>query len=73
MARPANEILILGADGMNRRDPTPFVRGEDAQPWPFLEIVNADAVELPVITGRMASRDPAASTATTWPRRKDSL
>jgi hypothetical protein len=71
MPRPNNELLILGADGMNRRDPTPFVRGEDGTPWPMLELVNVDATELPVITGRLCSRDPLASTATTWPRRRD--
>lgn len=70
MPRPQNELLILGADGMNRADPTPFVRGEDGTPWPMLEIVNADATELPVVQGRLAFRDASASTATTWPRRK---
>ena len=73
MARPQNETLILGADGMNRKDPTPYVRGGDAEPWPMLEIVDADAVELPVIQGRLAFRDPAVTGATTWPRRKSSL
>lgn len=68
--RSPNEWMFLGADGMNRSDPTPFVRGEDRTPWPFIELVNVDAVELPVIQGRMAFRDPSTSTATTWPRKK---
>ncbi len=71
MARRKNELLILGADGMNRRDPTPFVRGEDGTPWPMLEIVNVDAMELPVIQGRLCSRDATANTATTWPKRRE--
>lgn len=71
MPRPNNEILILGADGMNRRDPTPFVRGEDGTPWPMLEIVNVDAMELPVIQGRLCSRDPTGGNATFWPKRRD--
>ncbi len=71
MPRPNNEILILGADGQNRRDPTPFVRGDDGAPWPFLELVNVDATELPVIQARLVGRDPTASTATTWPKRRE--
>lgn len=69
MALKPNEWVILGADGMNRSDPTPFVRGENGTPWPFLELVNVDAMELPVIQGRLAFRDPATASATEWPRR----
>lgn len=70
MALRPNEWVVLGADGMNRADPTPYVRGENGAPWPFLELVNVDAMELPVIQPRLAFRDPDTSTATTWPRRK---
>lgn len=70
MPRPPYELLILGADGMNRADPTPFVRGADGEPWPFLELVNIDVTELPVLQGRLAFRDATGDSVTTFPRQK---
>jgi hypothetical protein len=67
-----HEWQFFGVDGMNRADPTPFVRGESGAPWPMLEIVNCDVTEFPVIQGRMAFRDATAASATEWPRRKSS-
>ncbi|MEE8517704.1 MAG: hypothetical protein V3S98_01100 [Dehalococcoidia bacterium] len=72
MATPEREWQILGVDGMNRSDPTPFVRGANGSAWQMLEGVNGDVAEYPVWQGRLTFRDAKAAIATLWPRRKSS-